>query len=190
MWGISLVWALFFFFFFFNKTLKGKILAAKVTFPHLSPLPLSAGKPPQFCIWGEETSWSCDYMKSWKGSYLLLHGVGHFKHICIHSAVLSQTRLHSTRCVSDTGIRHWSCRRVGPGGAQVPGQHLARDAAGGRACGPGNRAFSRRRLPLSFPGRCEQGRIQSEAFWLPAQTQKRALWTAYGKWKTTDISFG
>lgn len=51
-------------------------------------------------------------MKSWKGSYLLLYRVSHFKHICIHSAVLSQTRLRSTRCVTDARMRGWSCRLV------------------------------------------------------------------------------
>lgn len=161
MWGISLVWALFLFFFFFNKTLKGKILAVKVTFPHLSTLPLSAGKPPQFCIWGEETSWSCGCMKSWKGSYLLLYRVSHFKHICIHSAVLSQARLHSTRCVSDTGIRHWSWG--GSWWRAVPRASIS------RWCSRRARlhTWESWALPLSFPRRCEQGRIQSEAFWLP-----------------------
>lgn len=51
-------------------------------------------------------------MKSWKGSYLLLYGVSHFTHICIHSAVLSQTRLPSPGCVSGAPIRDRSCRRV------------------------------------------------------------------------------
>lgn len=51
-------------------------------------------------------------MESWKGSHLLLYRVSHFTHICIHSAVLSQTGLHSPRRVSDAGIRDWSCRPV------------------------------------------------------------------------------
>jgi hypothetical protein len=43
-------------------------------------------------------------MKSWKGSYLLLYRVSHFKHICIHSAVPRQTRLHRMHCVSNACV--------------------------------------------------------------------------------------
>lgn len=51
-------------------------------------------------------------MESWRSSYLLLYRVSHFTHICVHSAVLSQTRLRSPRHVSDVGIRDWSWRPV------------------------------------------------------------------------------